>query len=251
MLNPTLYKSPALLDPDRHRSLRLRQDVKSIRCAQSVNIVFITSSEFECACKDFPILFVPAGEDAMGQPQVAPVVVMGFEPGENLYLRFASNGRVQWRARYIPAFLRLYPFTLTQVDRHRWGVCIDEAWTGWSTSKGKPLFEVDGKPTELLVGVRDSLETLERDIEQTRVLGEQLMRSGLLQERRFNACMPDGSSFTVKDFLSVDETRLSDLPKIKLAELHRAGYLYLLNLHRVSLVGLQELAERRWNLREV
>jgi hypothetical protein len=247
MLNPTLYKTPVLLDPERHRSLRLRKDVKSIRCAQSVNVVFITSTEFEPACREYPILFVSAGENAQGQPQVAPVAVMGFEPGENLYLKLASNGKVQWRAQYVPAFLDLYPFTLTQVDQQRWGVCIDEAWEGWSTSKGVPLFSAGGEPTTLLTEMRASLEALERDIEQTRVLGERIMQLGLLQERRFTASMPDGSSFAMEGFFSIDEQRLAELSPMELTDLQRTGCLHLLSLHKASLVGLQELAERRWH----
>lgn len=249
MLNPTLYKTPALLDRERHRSFRLREDVSTLRSAEGINVVFITLAEFEPACRDYPVLFVRAGQDALGRPQVAPVAVMGFEQGENLCLKTTKAGRVTWACRYIPAFLRVYPFTLTQVDSGRWGVCIDEAWQGWSTTKGAPLFDDGGQPSALSSRMHDSLKTLERDIEQTRLMGERLMHAGVLQERLLTVKMPDGSSFTVQGFLAVDADALNDLPKMQVSDLHRSGFLHGLSLHRASLGNLEALAERRWKLR--
>lgn len=246
MLNPILYKSPAVLDAQRHKSLRLRPDFKAVCCAQTVNVVFIAASEFEQVCKDYPIVFVRAGEDSLGRKQMAPVAVMGLVPGENLYLRLGKTQRVSWQARYVPAFLRYYPFTLSQIDASRWGMCIDEDSHAWSKTKGQQLFDDQGQPTALVIQMHGALQNLEREIERTRVMGERLLHFGVLQPRVFNVNMPDGNGFSVEGFYSLDEKRLADLSKMQLAELHRNGGLHALSLHKASLGNLDELAQRRW-----
>lgn len=248
MLNPTLYKSLALLDGERHKSFKLRQDIKSIRGAETVNLVFITAAEFESVCRDYPILFVKAGEDSLGRKLVAPYAIMGLQEGENLYLKRAKSGAARWLARYVPVFVRIYPFTLAQIDASSWGVCIDEAWRGWSQTSGIPLFDAAGKPTELVSQMHGLLKGLEWEIEQTRLLGERLMHLGLLEERRFTAAPPEGGTFAVEGFLCLDEKRLEALSKMQIAELHRGGALHALSLHKASLGNFAELAERRWKL---
>lgn len=246
MLNPTLYKSPVVLDVQRHQSLRMNPDFKTVRCAQGVNVVFIAANEFEQVCKDYPIVFVRAGEDKLGRKQMAPVAVMGLEQGENLFLRLTKSGRVSWQARYVPSFLRYYPFTLSQVDASRWGVCIDEDSEAWSKTTGQPLFDEQGQPSALVMKMHDSLQSLEREIERTRLIGERLLHFDLLQPRVFTATMPDNSSFSVDGFYALDEKRLADLSKMQLAELHRNGGLHALSLHKASLSNLDALALRRW-----
>ncbi|MDR2327679.1 MAG: SapC family protein [Acidovorax sp.] len=246
MLNPTLYNSPALLDAQRHQSLRLKQGFKAVCCAQGVNVVFIAANEFEHVCKEYPIVFVPAGEDKLGRKQMAPVAVMGLEQGENLYFRTSKSGRVGWQARYIPSFLRYYPFTLGQVDASRWAVCIDEDSEAWSKTTGQPLFDEQGQPSALVREMHAALQNLEREIEQTRVIGERLRYFDLLQPRVLTTTLPDGSSFAADGFYTLDEKRLAELSKMQLAELHRNGSLHALSLHKASLSNLDALAQRRW-----
>ncbi|HEY4082031.1 MAG TPA: SapC family protein [Burkholderiaceae bacterium] len=250
MLFPTIIKSPSLLDPARHKGLRLMQDTSAIHCVENANLVFIGVQEFEQACREFPILFLKAGSDAFGKPLVAPVAVMGLQDGENLYFRHADGGghETEWTGRYVPAFLRFYPFALTQVDESRWGMCIDEAWRGWSTTEGSPLFAEDGAPTEFVSGVCSGLQALEQSIEQTRLMGERLMQMGLLVDRQFNVNLPDESSYSVTGFMAVDEQRLAGLSRVELSELNRTGWLYSLHLHKASLRNLDDLAQRRWAL---
>jgi len=246
VLNPNLYISPKPLDPVAHKDLRFSDGSRAIGCAERVNVVFITAQEFDAACKEFPILFMTAGEDALGRPQVAPVAVMGLQEGENHFIRLGKGGRAQWLGRYTPAFLRLYPFTVARVDEAHWGLCIDEDWQGWSTRKGVPLFQDDGTPSALVSEMHGAIGQLEAQTEVTRVFGERLMHFGLLEDRQINVRLPDDSEYTVAGFLSVSEERLASLSKMEISELHRNGVLHLLSLHRASLGNLTELAWRRW-----
>jgi len=63
---------------------------------------------------------------------------------ENAYLD-ADEG---WRANYVPAFIRRYPFVFSKSeDGQTFTLCIDEAFAGFNREgRGQALFK-DGKPT--------------------------------------------------------------------------------------------------------
>jgi len=244
MINSELHKKPVALDRIQHRALRLRADLNPLAAAATLNAAFLTAAEFGDACKEFPILFLRAGTHANGKAQVAPVAVLGLAPGENLFLDQAG-GQVDWKARYLPAMLRAYPFTMAQVQDGQWAVCIDEAWAGWSTTEGRELFKADGEPTEFLDDMRRFAEQVETEVERTRAAGERLMELGLLQDKRFDATLPDGSPLTVDGFLAVDEKRMSELSDAEVLELHRNGLLGVLMAHQISMGNMRLLLERR------
>lgn len=246
MINPELHKKPVALDRVLHRSLKLRTEVPNIEVAAELNSMFITATEFGEVCKEYPILFLRAGTDAQGQAQVAPVAVFGLARGENLYIN-RQAAPATWRARYVPAMVRAYPFTMARLGQDQYAVAIDESWSGWSQTEGQALFDEQGEATPYLAGLKTFIERVEDDVEMTRRIGLRLMSLKLLQDRRFDATLPDGSKFTVDGFLSVDEKRLGELPDAEVLELHRSGLLGLLHAHMLSLSNMATLMERRMN----
>ena len=89
--------------------------------ARSINSVPVMAAEFPNVASDFTIVFT--GDDKL----VMPVVIMGFRDGENLYI----DDQGKWLARYIPAFLRRYPFVFSSSDNGQtFTLCIDEEFTG-------------------------------------------------------------------------------------------------------------------------
>ncbi|MBN8487303.1 MAG: SapC family protein [Burkholderiales bacterium] len=244
MINSELHKQPQLLDRGQHRQLRMRTDVNSLAAARPLNSVFLTAAEFGDACKEFPILFLRAGE-MDGKPQVAAVAVLGLSPGENLMLETTHDGGDRWTARYIPALLRAYPFTMARTSPDQWAVAIDRSWKGLSETEGERLFDDQGEPTTYLNGVREFVERLEAEIERTRQAGERLLAMGLLQEKRFDATLPDGQPLVVDGFLAIDEQKYAELSDAEVLELHRGGLAGVLMTHQVSLGNMRALIERR------
>lgn len=240
MINPELHKKPVGLDREKHRELKLRADVSNLGVAQGLNSLFLTVAEFGDACKEYPILFLNAGQDEQGKPQVAPVAVFGVTPGENLFLQ--PDGR--WDGYYVPAMLRAYPFTMARVEADRYVVCFDESFAGFSSTEGRPLFDDQGEPTELLTNLRQFIENLEVEVERTRRVGQRLMELQLLQPKRFDATLPDGKPMTVDGFLGVDEERLAKLSDAEMLELARSGLLGLLSAHQISLTNMRRLLDR-------
>lgn len=238
MINQNLHKKPAALDLVEHKKLKLQVPITDWGVAKDLNALFVAATEFADVCREFPIVFVKAGQEADGKDAIAPIAVLGLTQQENLYV---SGER--WRAQYMPAILRMYPFCIARVDEERFAICVDMAFPGAGNERGQPVFDAEGKPAELLTTMQKELETLEGEIQRTRLVGRRLMDLGLLVEMRFDVTLPGGRQHTVDGFLTIDEKKATDLPDNVVAELHRSGVLGLMHLHWVSMGNMRRLVD--------
>jgi hypothetical protein len=238
LINQQLHRQPVALDSVQHRNLKLHMPVTDWKVAKDLNAMFVAAAEFTDTCREFPIVFVKAGPDDDGSDAIAPIAVLGLTQGQNLYL---SGDR--WRANYMPALLRLYPFCIARMDAQRFAICIDMAFSGTSVIDGQPLFTEAGEPAELLKSAREQLEVLEGEVQRTRNFGRRLRELGLLQEMRFDVTLPDGAKHTVDGFMTIDDKKATDLPEPVVAELHRSGYLALMHAHWISMGNMRRLVD--------
>jgi hypothetical protein len=238
MINPQLHRQPVALDRTDHRDLKLDLPVSDWSFAAGLNAVFLPVAEFADACREYAVVFVHAGKEADGTPQIAPIAVLGLEQGQNLYVQ---DGK--WRSDYLPVILRSYPFCIGRLNEERFAICVDMAWPGVGKDQGQPLFQADGQYTELMTNAQSHLETLEGEIQRTRAACQQLWALGALKDMRFDATMPDGSKHSVDGFLTVDVEVMQKLPDAKVGELHRSGLLGLVQLHWASMAGMRRLVE--------
>lgn len=252
MIIQELHKKPATLDRIGHRTLRIRTELNTLHAAAGMNNILLTMAEFADACREYPILFLRAGNDPAGKAQVAPVAVFGLAQGENLFVPREADGSIapatRWQARYVPAVLRSYPFTMAKLDATQLAMCIDESWSGWSQTEGQPLFDEQGHATDYLEKLRVFTEQIEGEVERTRLAGIRLMELGLLQDRRLDATLPDGSTLTLDGFLALDEKRWAELTDAEILELHKNGLLVVLQMHQLSLGNMRALLDRRQGL---
>jgi hypothetical protein len=126
----------------------------------AVNSVPLLASEFfECA-REYPIVF------ARGQSGPLPAVLLGLRESENLFVD--ADGK--WGARYVPAFVRRYPFVPANGSGGDLLVCIDESSPCFSTTEGEALF-ADGKPTPQLEHAIKFLREFHQAAAATEALG--------------------------------------------------------------------------------
>lgn len=244
MINQNLHRQPVALDSALHRKMTLGVPISDWSMAKELNAMFVAAVEFGDVCREFPIVFVRAGKEPDGSDAIAPIAVLGLTQNDNLYL----TGE-RWRAQYMPAILRMYPFCIARLDEEQFAICVDTSFSRTNEAGGQRVFEDDGKPAPLLEEMRTQLETLEAEIQRTRAVGKRLLELGLLKEMRFDATLPDGTQHTVDGFLTVDDQKATDLPESVIYELHRSGMLALMHMHWVSLGNMRRLvdwhAERR------
>lgn len=246
MIDQALYRSVVALDRREHRRLRM-EPLSDLSVTRDMHGVFIAVAEFGEACKEYPVVYARVGKDEQGRDEIAPMAVLGFDRGENLYLKGS-----RWDVRYVPAFVLRYPFAMSRVDEQRSVVCIDREWAGWTeadaddaAAPGRALFDASGEPTPFLQETRRFLDGFEAETERTRLFGALLRDLGLLEDKRFEATLPGGETLLFEGFLAVNEERLKALPDATVLELHRNGVLAQLALQHASLTNMQRLVERR------
>ena len=238
MINETLHKTPVALDRVKHRALKLDRTARDMDKLRALNAFFVSVGEFAEASKDYPVVWVAAGNGANGKPAFAPLAIFGLQAKQNLCI----EGDV-WRVRYVPAMLRFYPFAIARTSPTEMVLCVDEAWHGFSSDKGDALFNSDGEPTEMTSGINKQLQDLEVDVERTRLVGEKLQSLGLLREMRFDAQLADGSKLQMDGFFTIDEEKLGKLSDHELIDLARGGVLGIIHAHQISLTNMSRLAE--------
>jgi hypothetical protein len=227
------YEKPVLLDRGRHRGLRVQAST-SFAFARHSNSLYLAGVEFAEACKEYAVVFTRAANG-----RVVPVVMLGLRSRENLFVD--AEGR--WSGRYIPAFVRRYPFVLAELPGQSLGVCIDEAYAGLGEGEGEALFDAEGKDTPFLRNALDFLAQYQREYVRTEAFCQRLDAAGLLTGMNARADLVDGRSFTVGSLLVVDEQKLLALPDATALALFRAGELHLVSMHLLSLSNLQRLVQ--------
>ena len=148
-----MFKSIVPITAEKHKNKKVKQ-IDNFEFAKKTNMASIMIHEFSRAASIYPIVFV---EDKT-QDVFKPVVLLGFEEGENLFV----NEENKWKASYIPAIIRRYPFALAKADDNgKFTVCIDEESDFVNEIEGQELFDGD-KPAEVMERVKKYLAELQQ-----------------------------------------------------------------------------------------
>ena len=241
MSDYALYREPTVLESVKHRGLKLLPLVDHA-VASRMQASFLAAAEFTHAAREYVIVFVRS--QAEGKVQLHPIVMLGVAGGENLFVEAADGSA--WDARYVPAYIRRYPFWTTELDDTRsQAVLIDAWWRGFSETEGEPLYEADGQPAKRLIEAIDHLKRYDFEAERALAFCARLVELDLLREMTITATLPGDRPLALDGFLAVDEPKLLALPDAQVAELHRNGMLGLIYTHLASLGNLQALLDRK------
>ncbi len=233
MVDAVYYEKPVLLHRDTHRNRKVAASM-SFAFARKANSLYLAGAEFGEAAREYPIVFTQMGA------RVAPVAMLGLRARENLFVD--DEGR--WTATYIPAFVRRYPFVLSQLPGGQFGVCIDEAYPGLNDTQGEPLFDAKGEDTPFLKNAVEFLNRYQQEHLRTDAFCQRLGEMGLLTEMNAKADLVDGRSFTINGLMIVDEQKLLTLPDARALSLFRSGELHWISMHLASLSNMQRLVDR-------
>jgi hypothetical protein len=204
--------------------------------ARNVNSVPLMAVEFPNAASEYAIVFAGAQEAMM------PAVILGLRANENLYL----SGEGTWQAKYIPAFVRRYPFVFsTSDDGKTFMLCVDEAFPGFNRQgHGQRLFADDKKPTPYVDNVLKFLQEYQAQFLRTQAFCRKVKVLDLLEPMQAQVSMGSGERLSLGGFWAVNRAKLKALPGDKLAELAKTDELELLYLHMQSMRNFNNLRER-------
>jgi hypothetical protein len=232
---PQFYKNPIPLDSESHGDMTVSPSPNGYAFAATAQTVLVTASEFFDASRQYPIIF-----SATSDNRIVPLALMGLEPGENLFV--GKDGT--WLGRYIPAYIRRYPFITTDGSNGDMLVCFEETFDGFNLEGGSALFE-NGTPSATTREIQAFLQNFHAQFQQTEQFGAMLAQAGLLRQIDAQAALADGRVFNLNGMLVVDEQKLTMLPDIDIVKLFRSGNLALIHAHLLSLRNLHGLLERK------
>ena len=234
MANLLFYQKPVPLNKKEHQNKKIKSDGQSYTFAAKTNSVILAGVEFSEAAKEYPIVFAEAGES------VIPVAMLGLRNEENLYVD--ESGK--WDARYIPAFVRRYPFVLAQAgETDQRVVCIDETFEGFNDDEGEPLFDGE-EPSPLLKQALEFLTEYQNQYLRTEAFVMRLRENDLLMALNAKIDMTDGQQFAMTGLLAVDERKLLQMADDKALELFRSGELSWIYCHLMSLGSMGRMVDR-------
>ncbi len=230
------YEKPVALDKEAHKNLKLDASNGDLSFAQKTNSVIVAGVEFIHAAKEYTIVFAKAGGD-----RIIPLALLGLRNDENLFV----DDQGKWDAQYVPAFVRRYPFVLAESGQGgEMAVCIDQAFPGFSTESGTPLFNENGEQSDLLKKAIDFLQDYQSQNKRTEIFTNRLRDLDLLVELTARTDLTDGQKLSMGGLLVVDEKKLLQLEKKAAMELFRSGEMGWIYAHLLSLSNISRLATK-------
>jgi hypothetical protein len=234
MTQMLFYDKVVPVSPTQHGNLCIER--VDFGFAAKVNSVPLMAVEIPLAAREYTIVF------AGTEQAVTPVVVLGFADAQNLYL----DENKAWKADYIPAFVRRYPFVFAQnEDASQFTLCVDEDWAGCNREgRGQRLFDDQGGQTEYLQNMLKFLSDYQNQFLRTQAFCKKLQDLNLLEPMQAQITLPGGEKRALGGFLGASRARVKTLGADKLAELAKSDELELAYLQMASLNNLGSVVNR-------
>jgi hypothetical protein len=230
-----IYENAVPVSKSKHRDMSVKID-NTFGFAKEINAAPITAVEFPIAAREFTIVFTGAGET------LSPAVILGVKAGENLYVGKDDA----FKAKYVPAFLRRYPFVFASVDKgENLTLCIDESFQGCnSEGQGERLFDSEGKQTIYLKNVLGFLREYQKQFARTKLFCKKLEELGLLESMNAMIDPAGGKRARLTGFLAVSRKKLKALTAKQVDGLFKTDELEMIYLHLQSLRNFEVLLEK-------
>ena len=230
------YKKPIQLNTETHKNTRLGTLNSDYSFTRETNSVPLAAVEFFDIAREYPIAFTGAEGSTL-----LPIALVGIRQNENLFI--GPGGK--WEGRYIPAFVRRYPFVLAEKqDADDFNVYLDESYSGFGAPNGERLFTETGEHAPLLKQALEFLRSYQGEITRNRLFVERLQALDLLIPRVLEFARHGEQPLVLQGFSVIDEARLMALGDRELIELTRSGLLAWIYAHLMSLRNVPLLGER-------
>ncbi len=219
------YQDPVPLDKKKHANLKFKA-AESLEFAKSANSVPIAGSEIFAASRYFPVLFYKNSGGSF-----VPLVLLSLK-------REGNDLGADWDGMYVPAFVRRYPFALTDEGM----VVIDSKAEHFAAEDGEDLF-AEGEASETLKKIVRFLEVVNASYKGTEDFCKALTEKDLLT--RFNTKLRfKNLSIEIGAMYAIDEKKLNQLDDAEIAEWFKKGWIAWSYAHLHSISALNELARR-------
>lgn len=205
-----------------------------------MNSVPLLATEIALAAAEYPIIFSATGNEG----EYLPLAVMGLKDGQNLLLNESNI----LSARYVPAFIRRYPFVLGgSKDSDMMALCLDEdsKCLDQNGVKGSRLFQDDGSHSDFLNDVVEFLKDYQYRAELTRTFTKKLHELDLLEPMSANISFKakEAENINLGGFFVVKREKLKTISDADALDLFKKDGLELIYAHIQSLSNFNRLID--------
>ena len=144
----------------------------------------LTTVEFRNAALEYAVVLEGEGESIM------PDAILGAEAEQNLFVDEDDS----WSGKYIPAFVRRYPFVFASNDDGKtFTLCVDDSFSGCNTEgRGERLFDAEGERTQYLETILNFAKEYQAQFQRTRAFCAHLRELDLLEPMQAQFTLPEG-----------------------------------------------------------
>lgn len=230
-----IYEKAVPVSSQKHRDWSVKTG-DDYEFARKANAVPLTAVEFPVAAGEYAIVFAGSDEAVM------PAVIMGVRNEENLYL--TPSG--EWKAKYIPAFVRRYPFVFSSTDDGKnFTLCIDEDFAGCNQDgRGERLFDADRNRAQYLETVLSFLKQYQAHFQRTSAFCKKLKDLDLLEPMQAQVTMAGGEKINLAGFMAVNREKLKGLSGDQFIDLANTDELELIYIHLQSMKNFTAMGQR-------
>ncbi len=229
------YSSATPITVQRHKEWAI-DPTGNFDFAGKTNSVPVMAVEFAKVAAEYALVF--AGD----KERIMPAAILGMQNDANLFVD--DDGK--WDAKYIPAFVRRYPFVFSSGDDgKRFTLCLDEDYAGVNQeARGNRIFDDEGERTDYLTGVLEFLKEYQIEYNRTQLFCDKLMELDLLEPMQAQIKLASGKEMSLTGFQAVSREKLNELPPDTLAALAKTGALELIYIQLFSMKNFSEMTER-------
>jgi hypothetical protein len=216
----------------------------SAALGDNVHVVEVIPQEFRSLAAFYPVLISKDSNSG----QYGFVSILGFENGENLFLK-----EDQWDCPYIPATIRRQPFTVLpragkndagqDVQIPSLGIDLDNPRV--SDDEGEMLFNEEDKPTEYLEQMKKMLSVMISGARMSRDLLTKLEELGLIESLNIGVTFADGKRCDLRALYTIGEKKLGELSDEQVLDLHKTGFLAVIYQFVASQAQIGALVQRK------
>ena len=200
---------------EQHQNLKISTQ-RDLSHVANQHVVPVTAAEYAQASASFPVVLVKNPDS----PRYRSVAMLGLEAGENLYYQGQK-----WSGLSVPQSIGMVPFALglDPEKENTLTACIDVDSTFVGEDKELALFEEDGKESEVLNRIQNSLGRLYENEKMTENFIKELEENDLLQELELNINFSNGEKKKLVGIFTVNEEKVKALADDKVTDFHKRG----------------------------
>lgn len=233
------YGKPVALNREQHQGLHFKP-YKEFHFAKEINSSPLTGIEFFEASRDYAILF-----NKSSSGEYFPFALMSLENQQNSQI----NDDGTWQATYIPAFVRRYPFALTDDGT----VCFDEQSDTFSqepSDEHKPLFASNenekteaeqSSNSETLDKIIQFLQQYDAESKRTQAFTQALAEKELFSPFNVQLVKDQKAAVKLEGLYIIDEKKLNQLDDETISQWFKNGWIAWSYAHLHSLGALTRL----------